>query len=560
MNYLKFYNGGNVIKRFQAGGQFTSMTPLEQATLMEWANKLGINTGGNPLTDDQIASVTSNARFQAFNPNFGNSSNSFNTTPATLTDEDVTRMRSQELTTLDPLADMKAPGKIIADTSTLRLDSTGKPVGHINVGEEGAGTVATTGTNTPLTGSELPTSTRPQVNKTFANYATAAAGTIAGLVGGQPAADSVNMVSQVAQNPEMAGTSAGKATMGLGVISAAGNMVDKAVMGDKNFGAQSAAIDGAVHTTSSALMQSGNPYAILAGAALETGNFLTKAGGQTVQGFDVDIKSSGYGNMGHKESSSSRDFGAILGLGGLNAVATQRKLKQRNEEAQMALKASNVADTVKFEQEARMNSVDDVIQQNEIALQGGIDTSLLAAKHGARLERIQKQRKRVNPDPEEVIVHENVIIETPEEVIIDAPVVKAQNGAKLEHIEVSEEQNVIPSGAMHKNKNHIDLEITEKGIPVITVEDDSVETFEEIKEQEDTLVQHAEVEEAEIIFNKELTIFVENLRKQWHEKDNKDDSICLEAGMRLAKEIIENTEDNTDVTEKSMEAVDNEEN
>lgn len=294
-----------------------------------------------------------------------------------------------------------------------------------------------------------------------------------------------------------------------------------------------------------------------AGAALEVGNFLTKAGGQTVQGFDVDINSSGYGNMGHKESSSSRD---LIGFAGLNAAATQRKLQKRNEEVQMALKASNIADTIKFEQEARMNSVDDVIQQNEIALQGGIDTSVLAAKHGARLERIKKQRKCINPDPEEVIIHEEVIIEQPEEIIIESSVVKAQNGAKLEHIEVSEEQNVIPSGAMHKNKNHIDLDITEKGIPVITVEDDSAETFEDIKEQEDTLIQHAEVEEAEIIFNKELTIFIENLRKQWHEKDKDDDSICLEAGMRLAKEIIENTEDNTDVTEKSMESVDNEDN
>ena len=311
----------------------------------------------------------------------------------------------------------------------------------------------------------------------------------------------------------MAGTSAGKAAMGLGVISAAGNMIDKAVMGDKNFGAQSAAIDSTVHGVSSALMKSGNPYAQAAGAALEVGNFLTKAGGQTVQGFDVNINSSGYGNMGHKESSSSRDFGAAIGLGGLNAAATQRKLKKRNEEAQMALKASNVADTIQFEQEARMNSVDDVIQQNEIALQGGIDTSVLAAKHGARLERIKKQRKCINPDLEEVVIHEEVIIEQPEEVIIESPIVKAQNGAKLEHIEVSEEQNVIPSGAMHKNKNHIDLDITEKGIPVITVEDDSAETFEDIKEQEDTLIQHAEVEEAEIIFNKELTIFIENLRK-----------------------------------------------
>jgi len=158
------------------------------------------------------------------------------------------------------------------------------------------------------------------------------------------------------------------------------NMLDEGLMGDKNFGAQSQAIDTAVHGTSKALISSGNPYAMAAGVALEGANFLTKAGGQTVQGFDVDIKSSGYGNLGHKESSSSRDFGAMIGLGGLNAAATQRKLKQRNEEAQMAMKAANIADTTKFEQEARMNSVDDVIQQNEIALQGGIDTSLLAAK------------------------------------------------------------------------------------------------------------------------------------------------------------------------------------
>lgn len=507
MNYLKFYNGGNVIRKLAGGDEILSQSQVVPLTApQELSMDLNQDKNFQILSLSKkfgIDNVVAQQILDAYNGDY----------------DAAKKVMEQQQQYADE--DRKAKLDAEFDAQQQRKEA---------------------------------------LKNGFADFSTAVTGTIAGLVGGQPAADSVNMVSQVAQNPEMADTSAGKAAMGLGVISAAGNMVDKAVMGDKNFGAQSAAIDSAVHTTSSALMQSGNPYAILAGAALETGNFLTKAGGQTVQGFDVDIKSSGYGNMGHKESSSSRDFGAILGLGGLNAAATQRKLKQRNEEAQMALKASNVADTIKFEQEARMNSVDDVIQQNEIALQGGIDTSLLAAKHGARLERIQKQRKRVNPDPEEVIVHENVIIETPEEVIIDAPVVKAQNGAKLEHIEVSEEQNVIPSGAMHKNKNHIDLEITEKGIPVITVEDDSVETFEEIKEQEDTLVQHAEVEEAEIIFNKELTIFVENLRKQWHEKDNKDDSICLEAGMRLAKEIIENTEDNTDVTEKSMEAVDNEEN
>jgi hypothetical protein len=98
---------------------------------------------------------------------------------------------------------------------------------------------------------------------------------------------------------------------------AAIDIVDNALVGDKNFGAQSEAIDGAVDMASEALMKSGNPYAMGAALALKGANFLTKAGGQTVQGFDVDINSSGYGDLGHMESSSSRDFGAMIGLGGI---------------------------------------------------------------------------------------------------------------------------------------------------------------------------------------------------------------------------------------------------
>lgn len=106
-----------------------------------------------------------------------------------------------------------------------------------------------------------------------------------------------------------------KATaIGSAVISEGVKLVDDLTMGDKNFGAQSQAIDDATHAVSGALMKSGNPYAMAAGAVLEGVNFLSKAGGQTVQGFDVDINSSGYGDMGHMESSSSR---AIPFLGGL---------------------------------------------------------------------------------------------------------------------------------------------------------------------------------------------------------------------------------------------------
>lgn len=154
--------------------------------------------------------------------------------------------------------------------------------------------------------------------------------------------------------------------------------VDNLAMDNKNFEIQSEAIDSAVHGVSGALLKSGNPYAMAAGAALEGANFLTKAGGQTVQGFDVDINSSGYGQMGHMESSSSRDFGAMIGLGSIfGQKSLQRKLQKRNQQALMAMNASNIAEDQNFEQEARMNSIQNTIMNNQMALAGGLDTSLL---------------------------------------------------------------------------------------------------------------------------------------------------------------------------------------
>lgn len=159
---------------------------------------------------------------------------------------------------------------------------------------------------------------------------------------------------------------------------AAIDIVDNALVGDKNFGAQSEAIDGAVDMASEALMKSGNPYAMGAALALKGANFLTKAGGQTVQGFDVDINSSGYGDIGHMESSSSRDFGALIGLGGIfNKGKMQAKLAKRNQQAMMAMNAANIANEQSFEQEARANSIQNTIMNNQIALSGGLETSLL---------------------------------------------------------------------------------------------------------------------------------------------------------------------------------------
>ena len=162
-------------------------------------------------------------------------------------------------------------------------------------------------------------------------------------------------------------------------VAMAANAIDNLAMGDKNFGAQSQAIDGAVHMASGALMKSGNPYCQIAGAALEGANFLTKAGGQTVQGYDVDIDNSGYGNLGHMESSSSRDLLTLVGLGGLKTKSVQAKLARRNEQVRTALAAAQISEDQKFESEARMNSVENTIMNNQIALAGGLQTNLLGS-------------------------------------------------------------------------------------------------------------------------------------------------------------------------------------
>ena len=175
----------------------------------------------------------------------------------------------------------------------------------------------------------------------------------------------------------LSGRKARAAGIAAGVASDVIGVVDNALTGDKNFGAQSAAIDQAVHGTSKALMSSGNTYAMIAGAALEGANFLTKAGGQTVQGFDVNIDNSGYGNLGHMESSSSRDFGAMIGLGGLNQAKMDKKLARRNEQVRMALKAAAISEDQSFEKEARTNSIDNVLRTNQMALAGGVNLSLI---------------------------------------------------------------------------------------------------------------------------------------------------------------------------------------
>lgn len=97
------------------------------------------------------------------------------------------------------------------------------------------------------------------------------------------------------------------------------------------------------------------------------------------------------------------------------------------------------------------------------------------------------------------------------------------------------DSNVIPEGALHKELNHmeehneeLDKVITDKGIAVVTTDKDG------------KIEQVAEIEKEEIVFRLELTKKIEEL---WHEGTPE---AMLKAGKLLVKEIMGNTDDNTE--------------
>ena len=97
------------------------------------------------------------------------------------------------------------------------------------------------------------------------------------------------------------------------------------------------------------------------------------------------------------------------------------------------------------------------------------------------------------------------------------------------------DSNVIPEGALHKELNHmeeyneeLDKVITDKGIAVVTTDKNG------------KVEQVAEIEKEEIVFRLELTKKIEEL---WHEGTPE---AMLKAGKLLVKEIMGNTDDNTE--------------
>ena len=253
----------------------------------------------------------------------------------------------------------------------------------------------------------------------------------------------------------------------------------------------------------------------LASVALKGLGSLFGAGVKSVKGNTanelVDTSSSYTG----EDALASKKFG-LLGLRGAKKYAGLVTRRQYNRDL-----AANVLQEGKDDLLAANNVQQQ--QMRDILSKNGDDwmyTNTLSAKNGAKI----KEVKRLSS-----LYSKRLISKEP---LKEGTTVEFKNGGSI---------NVIPEGALHARKNNLteinpELEgITKKGIPVIS------------KEEGGEMIQHAEIERSEIIFNLETTKKLESLREQYNKSEDKTekDNLAIEAGKLLAQQIMENTIDNT---------------
>ena len=139
----------------------------------------------------------------------------------------------------------------------------------------------------------------------------------------------------------------------------------------------------------------------------------------------------------------------------------------------------------------------------------------------------------------EVEEQEPIIVELEESVEGFKQGGKTKEESDVPKIEETTQKNIIPEGALHKNKHHIEHTegLTQKGIPV--VDNDGK--------------QQAEVECEEIIFTLEVTKALEERYHKYYSDEltqKEKDELAIEAGKLLVREILYNTDDRANLIEK----------
>lgn len=306
----------------------------------------------------------------------------------------------------------------------------------------------------------------------------------------------------------------------------------------------------------------GKAVGAVVGAVDTWANVINAIGGKRLQNFSVDkgtqervgnAYTGSYTDINKAGNMAGKKVGLFAGAGSKNRfIDEQRRIQskimgidQTNQD--MLAMAGNDLNYLNYQ-----------MQSN-----GGYDQIYMGmrAKQGGKLQdkiSLVKQRRTINNfiniDTKEIewepIITEfkeggnlpelwEPIIEDTWEPMITEYVEEFKEGGKTKEeletpeIEETNQKNLIPEGALHKNKHHIEHTegLTQKGIPVIDNDGE----------------QQAEIELDEIIFTLEVTKKLEELYKEG------TDEAAIETGKLLVKEILFNTDDRTGLIVKCQE-------
>ena len=222
---------------------------------------------------------------------------------------------------------------------------------------------------------------------------------------------------------------------------------------------------------------------------------------------------------GNIQDINTGDFGGTVSdstiaqdMSGVKSVA-KKKLNNQIRSAQHDFNLAS--DIVDFNKLRMNNNIGQDLQSAMLSKYQG-NQQLTLAKKGTKFPDLESARSILNS-------------------IKSKDIQSFKSGGKIE------KENIIPTGALHKNLHHIDdigIDITKKGIPVVTMDEGG-----EFKDQ------IAEVEAAEWTLSLDVTKHIEEYWNNYKESD--DDDIAIECGKYLVDQIFNNTRDDDKVIKKT---------
>lgn len=313
-----------------------------------------------------------------------------------------------------------------------------------------------------------------------------------------------------------------------------------------------------VGDTATNILGTVNPVLGLAGKGVMTAlKGINSLGGKRADSFSIDqntIESVGgsYGGSVNAINSAAAKAGKKYGL------FSSRKRRRANREIREARRQQNIMTNIADEAADQLGMINDInyLRYNS-DINGGYDlANIRAAKSGMKiLDKINLIKNRnlhssyINVDTKSIEEFKEGGSIQPEwmPVIEDIwePIIEEfkEGGSfkeelKIPEIEETTQKNVIPEGALHKNKHHMEHTegLTQKGIPVIDNEGN----------------QQAEIELNEWTMTLELTKTIEELYKQFYSEEvsqKEKDDLAISAGRILVEQILHNTDDRTNLIE-----------